>query len=100
MEPKCLCCPDWRRSEIFRNSFGKTFLDSTSIFTPCLQKVKMNIWKKKKEKKKQKNKKKKQQAIQVSNIHIFFYFLRPRMPGLVKLLTENGVGQVKWFWGK
>ena len=23
--PKCLCCPDWRYSEIFRNSYGKNY---------------------------------------------------------------------------
>ena len=25
VEPKCLCCSDWKHSQIFRNSFGKIY---------------------------------------------------------------------------
>ena len=45
VEPKCRYSPDRRRSQTFRNSF---IFDSTSVFAPCLRKVKTNIWKKEK----------------------------------------------------
>ena len=47
VEPKFLCCLDWRRALIFRNSSGKKL---SSIFALRLRKIKTNIWKKKKKK--------------------------------------------------
>ena len=76
-------------------------LQPASIFDPRLRKVKTNIWKKEKKNAFFYQPRTEKQIMQVSNIHIFFfYFLLSRMPGLVKLSTENGFGLVKWFWGE
>ena len=48
VERKCLCCQEWRRSQIFRNLFGEIILGSTFIFALSFRKVKTNIWKKSK----------------------------------------------------
>ena len=88
VEPRGLCCLDWRRSQTFRNSFGKKYpllnINIRSPFTKSKNKH-LKEWKKKKVYFCQPRTEK--QIIQVSNIYIFVsYFLPPLDPG-------------KWIYG-
>ena len=94
VEPKCFCCPDWRRSQIFRNSFGKNdHWLNTNIRSP-LTKIEKEHLKDRKKNVYFCQPRTEKLIIQVSNIHIFFsFFLPSRMSGLVKLLII-----IDWNW--
>ena len=94
VEPKCLCCPDWKHSQIFRNSFGKNY-PWVNIYTCSPLTKSKNKHLKEREKKCILLSTTHRKTNYTSNIHIFFsYFLAPRVPGLVvKLLTI-----IDWKW--
>ena len=75
VEPKCLCCSNWRCSQIFTNSFGKNCHWLNNFLRSSLTKSKKRTFERKKKMLTSVN-----QIIRVSNIHIF---------SLISYLLEN-----------
>ena len=78
VKTRCLCCLDWRCSQIFRNSFGKNYPRLNIYICSLLMKRKNEHLKERKIKNAYLcQPRTKKQIIKLRNIHIFLYYFIP-----------------------